>query len=63
MRSKFTVESEEPTANNKAESIGVESEEPTTNNKDESVGVESEESMENSNQRGFYGVRIKEVLQ
>jgi len=48
MRSKFTVESEEPTANNKAESIGVESEEPTANNKAESIGVESEEPTTNN---------------
>ena len=61
MRSKFTVESEESTANgNKDESIGVDSEEPTANNKDESGGVESEKPTANSNQDEPVGVESEE---
>ena len=60
MRSKFTVESEAPMANNKDESIGIESEKPTANNKDESGGVESEKPTANSNQDKPVGVESKE---
>ncbi|MGB4092156.1 MAG: hypothetical protein WBK46_09490 [Ruminococcus flavefaciens] len=55
MRSKFTVESEKPTANNKDESIGVESEKPTANNKEDEPSIDDPYDF-------FYGLESLESI-
>ena len=55
MKFKFRVESEEPTANNKDESIGIESEKPTANSNQDEPSIDDPYDF-------FYGLESLESI-